>query len=90
MQRDVGRTCNIGCTEICGVSPTKNHREKPVDVATRWVKNSKENLGEDSPYVLVMVLFSQWLRRSSCSLQFNIEVRSLCWTTTDDDDRSRL
>ena len=38
MQRDVGRTCKVGCTETCGVSPTKNHREKPVDVATRWVK----------------------------------------------------
>ena len=42
MQRDVG-------TEICGVFP----RKKPVDVATRWVKNSDENLDEDSPYVLV-------------------------------------
>ena len=28
MQRDIGRTCNVDCTEICGVSPTKNHREK--------------------------------------------------------------
>ena len=28
MQQDVGRTCNIGYTEICGVSPTKNHWEK--------------------------------------------------------------
>jgi len=42
MQRDVG-------TEICGVSL----RKKPVDVATRWVKNSDENQDEDSPYVLV-------------------------------------
>ena len=48
MQRDVGRTCNVGCTEICGVSPTKNHREKPVDVAPRGVKNSEEKLDEDS------------------------------------------
>jgi len=42
MQRDVGRTCNVGCTEICGVSPTKNHREKTVD---RWVINSEEDYG---------------------------------------------
>jgi hypothetical protein len=35
MQRDVGRKCNVGCTEICGVSLTKIHREKIVDVATR-------------------------------------------------------
>ena len=90
MQRDVGCTCNVGCMEICGVSPTKNHREKTIDVATHWVKNSEENLDEDSPYVLVMILLSQWLRRSSCRLQFNDEVRSLSWTTTDGDDRSRL
>jgi len=90
MQRNVGRTCNVGCTEICGVSSTKNIGKKSVDVATRWVNNSEENLDEDFPYVLVMVLLSQWLTRSSCSLQFNDEVRSLCWTTNDGDDRSRL
>ena len=61
-----------------GVHPLKTIGTKPVDVATRWIKNSVENLDEDSPYVLVMVLLSQWLRRSSCSLQFDDEVRSLC------------
>ena len=85
MQQDVGRTCNVGCTEICGFHPLKTIGKKTVDVATRGVKNSEENLDEDSPYVLVMVLLSSWL-----SLQFNDEVRSLCWTTTDGDDRSRL
>ena len=29
MQQDVGRTWNVGCTEICGVLPTKSNREKP-------------------------------------------------------------
>ena len=53
-----------------GFHPLKTIGEKPVDVATRWV-----NYG--SPYVLVMILLSQWLRRSSYSLQFNNEVRSL-------------
>jgi len=53
IELDVDRTWNVGCTEICGVSPTKNHREKTVDVAT---------LDEDSPYVLVMVLPSPCLR----------------------------
>ena len=37
-------------TEICGVSPTKNHRGK-----TRDGKNSEENLEKDSPYVLLMI-----------------------------------
>ena len=73
-----------------GFHTLKTIGKKPVDVATRGVKNSEENLDEDSPYVLVMVLLFQWLRRSSCSLQFNDEVRSLSWTTTDGDDRSRL
>ena len=54
--------CNVGCMEICGVLPTKNHREKNFYVATRWVNNFEENLNDDSPYVLVMVLFSPWLR----------------------------
>ena len=73
-----------------GFHPLKTIGKIPVDVATRWVKNSEENLDEDSPYVLVMVLLSQWLRRSSCSLQFNDEVRSFGWASTDGDDRSRL
>ena len=73
-----------------GFHPLKTIGKKPVDVATRWVKNSEENLDEDSPYVLVMVLFSQWLRRSSCSLQFNDEVPLFGWASTDGDDRSRL
>jgi len=33
--------------------------KETVDVATRWVKNSEENVDEDSPYALVMVLLSQ-------------------------------
>jgi hypothetical protein len=59
MQRDIDRTCKVDCTKICGVSPTKNHREK-LDVATRWVKNLVVN---HSPYVLV-ILFSL---NGSCS-----------------------
>ena len=50
MQRDVGRTCNVDCT---GLHPLKTIGKKPVDVATRWVKKSEENLDDDSPYVLV-------------------------------------
>ena len=38
MQRDVGRTCNVGCTEVCGVSPTKNHREKTRRRCDSWGK----------------------------------------------------
>ncbi len=37
-----------------GFNPLKTIGKKTVDVATRWVKNSEENLDEDSPYVLVM------------------------------------
>ena len=73
MQRDVGRTCNVGCTEICGVSPTKNHREKTVD---RWVINSEEDYGSSLSMAQEVIL-----------TKF---VRSLCWSTTDGDDRSRL
>ena len=76
MQRDVGRTCKIGYTEICGGSSTKNHWEKSRRRCDSLGKNFR---GKSSPYVLVMVLLSQWLRRSSCSLQFDDEVRSLCW-----------
>ena len=36
-------------TEICGVSPTKNHRGKTVAG-----ENSEENLEKDSPYVLLV------------------------------------
>ena len=27
IQQNIGRTWNVGCAEICGVSPTKKHRE---------------------------------------------------------------
>jgi hypothetical protein len=40
----------VGCTEICGVSPTKNQSGKrPLRG-----KNSEENLENDSPYVLLV------------------------------------
>ena len=40
----------VGCTDICGVSPTKNQSGKTLV----GQKNSEENLEKDSPYVLLV------------------------------------
>ena len=45
----------VGCTEICGVSPTKNQSGKDPCGA----KNSEENLENDSPYVLLVFAWNQ-------------------------------
>ena len=45
----------VGCTEICGVSPLKTNREKVPCGA----KNSEENLEKDSPYVLLVFAWNQ-------------------------------
>ena len=45
----------VGCTEVCGVSPTKNQSGKrPLRG-----KNSEENLEKDSPYVLLVFAWNQ-------------------------------
>ena len=40
----------VGCTKICGVSPTKNQSGKTLV----GQKNSEENLEKDSRYVLLV------------------------------------
>jgi hypothetical protein len=45
----------VGCTEVCGVSPTKNQSGKrPLRG-----KKSEENLEKDSPYVLLVFAWNQ-------------------------------